>query len=82
MMTMAAIPFGLLPIMWSDGSGSEVMKRVIGGLMTALKDPGEAIGKMLARLRGWADPQPAESIMKRTRPTATGSLNASPTMLH
>jgi Cu(I)/Ag(I) efflux system membrane protein CusA/SilA len=39
MMTMAAILFGLLPILWSDGSGSEVMKRIatpmIGGVLTS-----------------------------------------------
>jgi copper/silver efflux system protein len=38
-MTMAAILFGLLPIMWSTGSGSEVMKRIaapmIGGVVTS-----------------------------------------------
>ncbi len=39
MMTMAAILFGLLPILWSDGSGSEVMKCIatpmIGGVITS-----------------------------------------------
>ena len=39
MMTMAAIVLGLLPIMWSTGSGSEVMKRIaapmIGGVVTS-----------------------------------------------
>ncbi|MCE0499120.1 MAG: CusA/CzcA family heavy metal efflux RND transporter [Methylacidiphilales bacterium] len=39
LMTMAAILFGLLPIMWSNGSGSEVMKRIatpmIGGVITS-----------------------------------------------
>ena len=39
MMTMAAILFGLLPIMWSAGSGSEIMKRIaapmIGGVVTS-----------------------------------------------
>jgi Cu(I)/Ag(I) efflux system membrane protein CusA/SilA len=39
MMTMAAILFGLLPIMWSTGSGSEVMKRIaapmVGGVITS-----------------------------------------------
>jgi Cu(I)/Ag(I) efflux system membrane protein CusA/SilA len=39
MMTMAAILFGLLPIMWSSGSGSETMKRIaapmIGGVVTS-----------------------------------------------
>jgi len=39
MMTVAAILFGLLPILWSNGSGSEVMKRIatpmIGGIVTS-----------------------------------------------
>jgi Cu(I)/Ag(I) efflux system membrane protein CusA/SilA len=39
MMTMTAILFGLLPIMWSTGSGSEVMKRIaapmVGGVITS-----------------------------------------------
>lgn len=39
MMTVAAIFFGLLPILWSDGSGSETMKRIaapmIGGVVTS-----------------------------------------------
>ena len=39
MMTMAAILFGLLPILWSTGSGSEMMKRIaapmIGGVVTS-----------------------------------------------
>ena len=38
-MTICAILFGLLPIMWSNGSGSEVMKRIaapmIGGVITS-----------------------------------------------
>jgi Cu(I)/Ag(I) efflux system membrane protein CusA/SilA len=38
-MTMTAILFGLLPIMWSTGSGSEVMKRIaapmVGGVITS-----------------------------------------------
>ena len=39
MMTVAAIMAGLLPIMWSDGTGSEVMRRIaapmVGGMVTA-----------------------------------------------
>ncbi len=38
-MTIAVIIFGLLPIMWSHGSGADVMKRIaapmIGGVMTS-----------------------------------------------
>ena len=39
MMTVMAIVMGLLPIMWSTGAGSDVMKRIaapmIGGIMTS-----------------------------------------------
>lgn len=38
-MTVACMLFGLLPIMWADGSGSDVMKRIaapmIGGILTS-----------------------------------------------
>jgi Cu(I)/Ag(I) efflux system membrane protein CusA/SilA len=37
-MTASAILFGLLPIMWSHGTGADVMKRIaapmIGGMVT------------------------------------------------
>jgi Cu(I)/Ag(I) efflux system membrane protein CusA/SilA len=39
MMTVSAITFGLLPVMWSAGAGASVMKRVaapmIGGMLTS-----------------------------------------------
>ena len=39
MMTVVAIMAGLLPIMWSTGTGSEVMRRIaapmIGGMVSA-----------------------------------------------
>ena len=39
MMTVAAIMAGLLPIMWSTGTGSEVMQRIavpmIGGMVSS-----------------------------------------------
>ncbi len=39
MMTVMAIVMGLLPIMWSSGAGSDVMKRIaapmIGGILTS-----------------------------------------------
>lgn len=38
-MTVAVIVAGLLPILWSDGTGSEVMARIavpmVGGMLTA-----------------------------------------------
>jgi Cu(I)/Ag(I) efflux system membrane protein CusA/SilA len=40
MMTVVTIIAGLLPIMWSQGTGSEVMQRIaapmIGGMVSAL----------------------------------------------
>jgi len=39
MMTVMAILMGLLPIMWSTGSGADVMKRIaapmVGGIITS-----------------------------------------------
>ncbi len=39
MMTVMAILMGLLPIMWSHGAGSDVMKRIaapmVGGVVTS-----------------------------------------------
>ena len=49
MMTVVAIMAGLLPIMWSTGTGSEVMQRIavpmIGGMISSTvltldRDPG------------------------------------------
>ena len=38
-MTVAVIIAGLIPIMWSEGTGSEIMQRIaapmIGGMVTA-----------------------------------------------
>ena len=39
MMTVAAIMAGLLPILWSDGTGAEVMRRIavpmVGGMVSS-----------------------------------------------
>ena len=39
MMTVVAIMAGLLPIMWSNGTGSEVMRRIaapmVGGMVSS-----------------------------------------------
>jgi Cu(I)/Ag(I) efflux system membrane protein CusA/SilA len=39
LMTVAAALIGLLPVMWSTGTGSEVMKRIaapmVGGIVTS-----------------------------------------------
>ena len=40
LMTVATTIFGLLPLMWSAGTGADVMKRIaapmVGGLLTSL----------------------------------------------
>ena len=50
MMTVVAIMAGLLPIMWSTGTGSEIMQRIavpmIGGMISSTpadadRDPGD-----------------------------------------
>jgi Cu(I)/Ag(I) efflux system membrane protein CusA/SilA len=69
MMTVVAIMGGLLPIMWSTGTGSEVMQRIavpmIGGmvsstLLTLIVIPavyGLVKGWRIPGTRGWAQPR-------------------------
>ncbi len=43
MMTVTAIVAGLLPILWNEGTGSEVMQRIavpmIGGMASSMCSP-------------------------------------------
>ena len=66
MMTVVAIMAGLLPIMWSTGTGSEVMRRIaapmVGGMVSVdHPDPGGDS----RNLRPGEGPQTQELIMKR-----------------
>jgi Cu(I)/Ag(I) efflux system membrane protein CusA/SilA len=67
MMTVAAIMAGLLPIMWSTGTGSEVMQRIavpmIGGMISSTLLTLIVIPAIYALVNGWHLP----SAM-RTRP--------------
>jgi Cu(I)/Ag(I) efflux system membrane protein CusA/SilA len=67
-MTVAVILAGLLPILWSGGTGSEVMQRIaapmVGGMVTApllsmLVIPAVWLLLMRRQLRGVADDQGA-----------------------
>jgi Cu(I)/Ag(I) efflux system membrane protein CusA/SilA len=70
-MTVAVILAGLLPIMWGDGTGSEVMRRIaapmIGGMITApilsmIVIPAAYLLMQRTRRRQHAFDQPAVSI--------------------
>ena len=60
MMTVAAIIAGLLPIMWSHGTGAEVMQRIavpmIGGMVSSTLLTLIVIPAIYALLKGWALP--------------------------
>jgi Cu(I)/Ag(I) efflux system membrane protein CusA/SilA len=57
MMTVVAIMAGLLPIMWSTGTGSEVMQRIavpmIGGMMSSTVLTLIVIPAVYALVKGW-----------------------------
>jgi Cu(I)/Ag(I) efflux system membrane protein CusA/SilA len=70
MMTVAAIMAGLLPIMWTHGTGAEVMQRIavpmIGGMASSTLLTLLVIPAIYAIVKGWSlrrvkDPAPAAS---------------------
>jgi Cu(I)/Ag(I) efflux system membrane protein CusA/SilA len=79
MMTVVAIMAGLLPIMWSTGTGSEIMQRIavpmIGGmisstLLTLIVIPaivGLVKGVRVPREDGFDNP-PANKPIKQSQP--------------
>ena len=58
MMTVVAIMAGLLPILWSTGTGSEVMQRIavpmIGGMISSTVLTLVVIPAVYALVKGWA----------------------------
>ena len=60
-MTIAVIIAGLIPIMWSHGSGSEVMKRIaapmIGGMVSATVLTLIVVPVIYALWKGWRLPE-------------------------
>ncbi|MGB7318993.1 MAG: efflux RND transporter permease subunit, partial [Planktotalea sp.] len=67
MMTVVAIMAGLLPILWSTGSGSEIMQRIavpmIGGMVSSTLLTLIVIPAIYAIIKGWKLPR-----MKETKP--------------
>jgi copper/silver efflux system protein len=65
MMTVVAIIAGLLPIMWSTGTGSEVMQRIavpmIGGMLSSAVLTLIVIPAVYALIKGWRLPHVREA---------------------
>jgi len=61
MMTVVAIMAGLMPIMWSHGTGSEVMKRIaapmVGGMVSATLLTLIVVPAIYGLVKGWKLPQ-------------------------
>jgi Cu(I)/Ag(I) efflux system membrane protein CusA/SilA len=70
MMTVAAIMGGLLPIMWTTGTGADVMKRIaapmIGGMVSSTILTLLVIPVLYALWRGW-------SVSSGATPVPTGT---------
>ena len=64
MMTVMAILMGLLPIMWSTGSGADVMKRIaapmVGGIITSFILELLIYPAIYTIWRWWAEVRPAQ----------------------
>jgi len=65
MMTVVAIMAGLLPILWSTGTGSEVMRRIavpmVGGMVSSTLLTLLVIPAIYAIVKGWRLPHCAEA---------------------
>ncbi|GEP01530.1 efflux RND transporter permease subunit [Methylobacterium haplocladii] len=77
MMTVVAIMAGLLPILWSTGSGSEVMQRIavpmIGGMVSSTVLTLVVIPAVYGLVKGWSLPgaeMPTESVEHAKLPLA------------
>ena len=64
MMTVLAILMGLLPIMWSTGTGSDVMKRIaapmVGGVITSFLLELLIYPAVYTIWKWWAEVRPAQ----------------------
>jgi Cu(I)/Ag(I) efflux system membrane protein CusA/SilA len=76
MMTVAAIMAGLLPIMWSHGTGAEVMQRIavpmIGGMVSSTLLTLVVIPAIYAVVKGVALPSSVPSDMTTANPSHNG----------
>ena len=75
MMTVVAIMAGLLPILWSDGTGSEVMRRIavpmVGGMVSSTLLTLVVIPAIYMIVKGWRLPKEnADPVTERRPETA------------
>jgi Cu(I)/Ag(I) efflux system membrane protein CusA/SilA len=67
MMTVTAIAAGLLPILWNEGTGSEVMQRIavpmIGGMVSSTLLTLLVIPAIYGLVKGWQLTAASESIL-------------------
>jgi Cu(I)/Ag(I) efflux system membrane protein CusA/SilA len=67
MMTVIAITAGLVPILWSDGTGSEVMRRIavpmVGGMISSTLLTLLIIPAIYAIVKGWRLPQESDAAV-------------------
>jgi Cu(I)/Ag(I) efflux system membrane protein CusA/SilA len=70
MMTVVAIMAGLVPILWSTGTGTEVMQRIavpmIGGMISSSLLTLVVIPAIYGLIKGWRLPQDAAAPIQRT----------------
>jgi Cu(I)/Ag(I) efflux system membrane protein CusA/SilA len=68
MMTVVAIMAGLMPIMWSHGTGSQVMKRIatpmVGGMVSATILTLIVVPAIYDLWRGWKLPKGSRAHKK------------------
>ncbi|AJD41638.1 cation efflux system protein CusA [Rhizobium gallicum bv. gallicum R602sp] len=74
MMTVVAIMAGLVPILWSTGTGSEIMQRIavpmIGGMMSSTLLTLVVIPAIYGLVKGWRLPASAEVPQVDVKPGA------------
>lgn len=70
MMTVVAIMAGLVPILWSTGTGSEVMRRIaapmVGGMVSSTVLTLLVIPALYALVKGWKLPHAAANVTRRS----------------
>ncbi len=75
MMTVVAIMAGLLPILWSNGTGSEVMRRIavpmVGGMVSSTLLTLLVIPAIYSIIKGWRLPQEHAAQVAVRRPVSS-----------
>jgi Cu(I)/Ag(I) efflux system membrane protein CusA/SilA len=75
MMTVVAIMAGLVPILWSTGTGSEVMRRIaapmVGGMVSSTVLTLLVIPALYALVKGWRLPRGEAVPGKQSVPAAS-----------